>query len=97
MTYRELWQALIPAYDEREAKNIARMVFEQRFGLSLTDICMGKDKQLSEKTHSETEKLRSACCKTSQYSMFWDARPSADARSRCVPECSFRDRRQPVS
>lgn len=57
MTYRELWQALIPAYDEREAKNIARMVFEQRFGLSLTDICMGKDKQLSEKTHSETEKI----------------------------------------
>lgn len=57
MTYRELWQALIPAYDEREAKSIARMVFEQRFGLSLTDICMGKDKQLSEKTHSETEKI----------------------------------------
>ena len=57
MTYRELWQALIPAYGEREAKSIARMVFEQRFGLSLTDICMGKDKQLSEKTHSETEKI----------------------------------------
>ena len=57
MTYRELWQALITAYDEREAKSIARMVFEQRFGLSLTDICMGKDKQLSEKTHSETEKI----------------------------------------
>ena len=45
MTYRELWQALIPAYDEREAKSIARMVFEQRFGLSLTDICMGKNAQ----------------------------------------------------
>lgn len=57
MTYRELWQTLIPTYDEREAKSIARLVFEQRFGLSMTDICIGKDKQLSDKTNSETEKI----------------------------------------
>lgn len=57
MTYRELWQTLIPTYDEREAKSIARLVFEQRFGLSMTDICIGKDKQLSDKTNNETEKI----------------------------------------
>ncbi len=57
MTYRELWQTLIPTYDEREAKSIARLVFEQRFGLSMTDICIGKDKQLSDKTNNETKKI----------------------------------------
>lgn len=57
MTYRELWNTLIPVYSEREAKSIARLVFEQRFGIDLTDICIGKDKQLSEETHNEMKKI----------------------------------------
>ncbi|MGM9705329.1 MAG: peptide chain release factor N(5)-glutamine methyltransferase [Prevotella sp.] len=47
MTYRELWQQLVPIYGDEEAKSIARLVYDRMFGLSLTDICIGKDKQLS--------------------------------------------------
>ena len=57
MTYRELWNTLTPVCGEREAKSVARLVFEQRFGLDMTDICIGKDKQLSEETHNEMKKI----------------------------------------
>lgn len=39
--YRQLWQRLLPAYGEREAKAIVRMVLEERFGLTLTDMVCG--------------------------------------------------------
>ena len=47
MTYNELWHLLAPLYGDGEAKAIARLVFEVRFGLSMSDICLGKDTQLS--------------------------------------------------
>ena len=37
-SYRQLWQALLPCYDEREAQAVVRMMLEERFGLTLTDI-----------------------------------------------------------
>lgn len=37
-SYRQLWQALLPYYDEREAQAVVRMMLEERFGLTLTDI-----------------------------------------------------------
>ena len=42
MSYDEFWQPLTKMYDSGEAKAIARMVYEVRFGLSLTDIVMGR-------------------------------------------------------
>lgn len=36
---------------------MARIVMEDRFGLSLTDICMGKDKDLSANESQEVEKI----------------------------------------
>ena len=42
MSYDEFWQPLTKVYDSGEAKAIARMVYEVRFGLSLTDIVMGR-------------------------------------------------------
>lgn len=59
MTYRELWQTLAPKYGEGEAKSMARMVFEDRFGLSMTDLCMGKDSELSANEGAETIKIAS--------------------------------------
>lgn len=47
MTYQELWKSLTPRYEDGEAKAIARMVLEVRFGLSLTDITCGKVNELS--------------------------------------------------
>lgn len=37
-SYRQLWQALLLYYDEREAQAVVRMMLEERFGLTLTDI-----------------------------------------------------------
>ena len=38
MTYSELWRRLVPQYDEREAKAVARTLLEDVFKLSLTDL-----------------------------------------------------------
>lgn len=46
MTYQALWQSLTDQYDESEAKAITRLVLESRFGLTLTDIALGKVEQL---------------------------------------------------
>ena len=38
MTYETLWHLLTPLYGEGEAKAIARMVYEVRYGLTFTDL-----------------------------------------------------------
>lgn len=55
MSYHHLWKSLVPLYGEHEAQAVARLVYEQQFGLSFTDICCGKDTQLNadEQTLSE--------------------------------------------
>jgi len=47
MTYHDFWHRLAQVYDEGEAKAIARLVYEVRYGLTLTDLCMGKDTLLA--------------------------------------------------
>ena len=41
ITYPELWRALLPRYDDREAKAVVRTLLEEQFGLTLTDIVCG--------------------------------------------------------
>lgn len=41
MKYRDLWQRLLPIYEEGEAKAIVRLVLEDRFGLTLADVLSG--------------------------------------------------------
>lgn len=53
MTYNELWHLLAPLYGDGEAKAIARLVYEVQFGLSFSDICLGKDTQLSANSQEE--------------------------------------------
>ena len=55
MTYNELRHQLAPIYGDGEAKAIAQMVYEVRFGLSLSDIYLGKDTQLSANSQAELE------------------------------------------
>lgn len=43
MTYQQLWKRLEKIYGEGEAKAIARMVYEVRYGLSMSDLLMGRD------------------------------------------------------
>ena len=57
MTYETLWHLLTPLYGEGEAKAIARMVYEVRFGLTFTDLCIGKDTQLSADDQAELEEI----------------------------------------
>ncbi len=42
MSYEELWKPLTKLYDAREAKAIARLVMEERFGLTMADVLCGK-------------------------------------------------------
>lgn len=57
MNYQSLWHLLTPFYGEGEAKAIARMVYEVRFGLTFTDLCIGKDTQLSQDDQTKLEKI----------------------------------------
>ena len=57
MTYNEMWRKLAQEYDEGEAKAVARMVYEVRYGLTLSDIYIGKDTQLSLDCQTELEEI----------------------------------------
>ena len=57
MNYNELWHQLAQEYDEGEAKAIARMAYEVRFGLTLSDLCLGKDTQLSADDQTELKEI----------------------------------------
>ncbi len=57
MNYQELWHHLAQVYDDGEAKAIARMVYEKRFGLTLSDIYLGKDTQLSANDQAELAEI----------------------------------------
>jgi len=46
MTYRELWSRLTRVYDEGEAKAVARMVYEVGYGLTMSDLLMGRDSEV---------------------------------------------------
>ena len=54
MTYQQMWRRLAQVYDEGEAKAIARIVFEERYGLSFSDLLMGRD---AEVPADETEQI----------------------------------------
>lgn len=41
MSYRELWQSLLPSYDEREARAVVSWLLDVVFGWSQTDIVCG--------------------------------------------------------
>ena len=47
MTYEEIWHRLAVVYSDGEAKAQARMLLEDKFGLSLADILCGGVGQLS--------------------------------------------------
>ena len=57
MTYNEMWRKLAQEYDEGEAKAVTRMVYEVRYGLTLSDIYIGKDTQLSLDCQTELEEI----------------------------------------
>ena len=57
MNYNKLWHQLAPLYGDGEAKAIAQMVYEVRFGLSLSDIYLGKDTQLSADDQAELKEI----------------------------------------
>ena len=57
MNDRELIQQLTPAYGAGEARAIVRMVMEERFGLTQTDLLLGKDTTLSADERKDFEKI----------------------------------------
>ena len=57
MNYQQLWRQLAQVYGDGEAQALARMVYEERFGLTLSDIYLGKDTQLSADDQTELEEI----------------------------------------
>ena len=57
MTYNQLWKRLTAIDNEREAQAIVRTVLDALFGMSLTDICLGKVTQLSADDTTRLEKI----------------------------------------
>lgn len=57
MTYQEIIHRLQKIYDNGEAKAIACMLLEERFGLSMTDIICGKTEELSAEEQQELENI----------------------------------------
>lgn len=57
MTFQDLWQRITPLYDTDEAKTIVRMVLEDAFGLSYTDLYTGKVNELSADDKEKIEKM----------------------------------------
>ena len=55
--FHTILHPLLPYYDESEARAIARYLLEIRFGMTQTDICMGKDKQISAEERRELENI----------------------------------------
>lgn len=53
MNYHTLCQQLSQVYEPSEAKAIARMVYEVRYGLSLSDIYLGRDESVADDDLSE--------------------------------------------
>lgn len=47
MTYSEIWHRIATSYEDGEARAIARILIEELFGLSYTDIVCGATEQLS--------------------------------------------------
>ena len=59
MNYRQLIAALTPLHGAGEARAIVRMVMEERFGLSQTDLLLGKGTDFSADDLAEWEKIAS--------------------------------------
>lgn len=59
MNYRQLIAALTPLHGAGEARAIVRMVMEERFGLSQTDLLLGKGTDFSADDRAEWEKIAS--------------------------------------
>ena len=62
MNHRELIAALTPLHGEGEARAIVRMVMEERFGLSQTDLLLGKGTTLSADDRKDFEKIAHRLC-----------------------------------
>ena len=57
VNHDELIKRLTPLHGAGEARAIVRMVMEERFGLSQTDLLLGKDTTLSSSDRTEFEKI----------------------------------------
>ncbi len=55
--YRDTLHALASLYPQGEAAALARMVFEERFGMSQTDLLLGKDSNLSANDRTELHNI----------------------------------------
>lgn len=56
-SFKYIFDKLSTAYPEREARAIARLVLENRFGLTQVDICMGRERTFSLEERRDLENI----------------------------------------
>ena len=56
-SFKYIFDKLSTAYPEREARAIARLVLETRFGLTPIDICMGRERTFSLEERRDLENI----------------------------------------
>ena len=56
-SFKYIFDKLSTAYPEREARAIARLVLETRFGLTQVDICMGRERTFSLEERRDLENI----------------------------------------
>lgn len=57
MTYRALWESLLPLYDAGEARAIVRLVLEERFGMSMAEILCDGIAVMGDESRAELDRL----------------------------------------
>ena len=57
MTYQDIIRQLSALYETGEARAIARLLMEQRFGLTMADVLCGKVSELSADDQQELQKI----------------------------------------
>ena len=61
LTYQTVWRRLAKIYGEGEAKALTRMVYELRYGLTLSDLYVGRDVEVSQ------DELEDVVCRLEQH------------------------------
>lgn len=87
MTYHELKSSLSSLYPQGEANALARIVMEERFGLSQTDLLLGKDKHLSAEDRHELRQIAARLLKNEPIQYILGYADFCGMRIQVAPAC----------
>lgn len=87
--YSALWHRLLPVYEPKEAQAVIRLVLEDLYGFTLTDLAMGNVEALPIKEQQRLDAIVARLRKGERYSIFLAKPASVAATSALLPPYSF--------